>query len=191
MSRKYAAGITEKRLNNHRFRKTEDAILRVFFENNVYIGAKEMAERAGVARSTFYHHHKTIGEIIPDYKRFIMRKYLATMGVLIKRKQVEMRKIYSETLFFIMRNRKVFEIMVKGKESVIVKEMLERIKPKMMERMRLGHNKDKILMVYNGEIAELICEWCESGFCENDIVLLLDNIMYLTDTVKTRLGGLA
>ncbi len=45
-------GITEKKLRNRRFRRTEEAILKVFFEEDIYIGIGKMAKKAGVARST-------------------------------------------------------------------------------------------------------------------------------------------
>ena len=43
-------GISERRLANKRFRKTEDAILKVFFEDDGCVSAREIAKRAGMSK---------------------------------------------------------------------------------------------------------------------------------------------
>lgn len=61
-------GITEKRLNDKRFKKTEEAILGAFFDKNGYITVMEIAKKVGVTRSTIYGHHRVMREIVKDYK---------------------------------------------------------------------------------------------------------------------------
>ena len=188
MGKKYVAGITEKRLRNRRFRRTEDAILRVFFEKNVYIGAKEMAMKVGVARSTFYHHHKTVEQIMPDYKRYILRKYTRMANGAIKRNGCEIGVIYWKTLIFIMQNQVVFEMFLRCGDENVVREMIMKIEVDMMRKMRLSRGMRRVFMIYVGEVVELINEWCRDGFNEKEIGKLLDGIVYLTNTAKKRLG---
>lgn len=188
---KYIAGITEKRLQNRRFKKTEEAILKVFFEEDIYIGTKEMAAKAGVARSTFYHHHRAVKEIVPDYKRYILRRYTRVTNGLLRQKGVKMRTVYAKTLIFITQNRRVFEILLRSGEASVMKEMLFKIEVRLVKQMRLSRGARKIFMIYVGEVVELINGWCERGFSEKEIGELLDDIMYLTDTAKERLGPIA
>ena len=190
MGKRYKPGITEKRLNNRRFRKTEEAILRVFFEGDIFIGIKDMARKAGVARSTFYHHHRTVREIVPDYKRYIMRKYSVLIRRQLRQKKVSVRKIYGETLFFLIHNRRELEVLIKVGEISILREMVAQNKPKLIDYMRLSRNKDRIFRVYTSEIVEILCEWGEKGFCEDGIKIVLSDVMFLTDTAKVRLSGL-
>ena len=70
------SGITEKRLKDKRFKKTEEAILRVFFETKECISVKSLAIKIGVARSTIYCHHKSIREILPDYEKYILKEFV-------------------------------------------------------------------------------------------------------------------
>ena len=191
MRKNYNPGITEKRLNNRRFRRTEEAILRTFFEEDVFIGAKDMAKKAGVARSTFYHHHRTVREIVPDYKRYIMRKYNRLVRSLCGEKKMTIRRIYSETLIFLIRNKRVFELLLRAGEIRVVKEMMMLHKSGVVNYMRINCNIDKIFGIYLSEIIEIIGNWGEKGFPEMEIRMVLDDMMFLTDTAKKRLSRLS
>lgn len=189
--KKYAAGITEKRLKNRRFRKTEDAILRVFFEEDIYVGIKEMAAKAGVARSTFYHHHKTAREIIPDYRRYILRRYSRMISGAIRINGMKTRVIYTKTLIFIMQNQREFEVLLRSGNMDVMKEMIMGVEGWLVKQMRIPNGARKVFAVYASEVTELINEWCRRGFRKDEMNRVLDDIMYLTDTARIRLGPIA
>ena len=143
MRKNYNPGITEKRLNNRRFKRTEEAILRTFFEEDVFIGTKDMAKKAGVARSTFYHHHRTVREIVPDYKRYIMRKYSYMVRKL--NNKTDLKIVFERMMIFIIQNRQVFEILLKTGDNSIIMNMLELLRPKIVRHTKLPSNHEKIL----------------------------------------------
>lgn len=186
MSR-YRPGITEKRLRNRRFCKTEEAILKAFFDYDNYISVGKMAERAGVARSTFYHHHKTVNRIVVDYRNYTLNKYGRMAKRLLMMKNISTRVLYEYMLIFIMQNKKLFKILMAGNERNIFMRMIEKIKPKLFDIMRLPKNAEKLFLVYTGEVAVLIDAWCKNGADEGEIEKLLDEILYLTKTARVRL----
>lgn len=188
MRKNYNPGITEKRLNNRRFKRTEEAILRTFFEEDIFIGAKDMAKKAGVARSTFYHHHRTVREIVPDYKRYILRKY----NRLVKRvdEKKDLRIVFERMMIFIIQNKRVFEIFLKTGDNSVLRSMLISLRLKIINYARLPKNNDKIIEVYFDEIIGLITRWIENG-CDNDgRMMLIVDVLYLTNTLRPRLKGL-
>ena len=183
-------GITDKRLANKRFRKTEEAILRVFFEENIYIGMGELAEKAGVARSTIYHHHKTVRGIVVDYERYILRKYKRTMAKMLRARDTSTRMLYSKTLMFIIQHKQIFLIVIRGGRNEVFDKMMMVIKLTIEDIEKLPKNAVKIIDVYAGEVGVLLKRWGKGGFKENEVGVLLKDILYLTETMRVRLGPL-
>ena len=183
-------GITDKRLANKRFRKTEEAILRVFFEENIYIGMGELAEKAGVARSTIYHHHKTVRGIVVDYERYILRKYKRTMAKVLRTKDTSMRMLYNKTLMFIMQNRQIFLIVIRGGRNEVFDKMMMAIRLTIEDIEKLPKNAEKIFDVYAGEVGALLKRWSKKEFREEEVEGLLRDILYLTKTMRVRLKPL-
>lgn len=186
MSKKYAPGITEKRLRNRRFRKTEEAILRVFFEEDNYISMGKLADKAGVARSTIYNHHKAIREIVPDYRKYILRKYKR----MIKKNKASIKGIYEKTMIFMIQNKRIFEVMIRSGEQRIIKDMIAVAKWEIASYARLPKQHEKMWRVYVSEVTELIDEWGNGGFGEEEMGTVMANLIYLTDTLRPRLRAL-
>lgn len=179
-------GISEKRLNNRRFKKTEEAILRVYLSDEECASMGKMAKRAGISRSTLYHHHRTINSISIDYKKYVLRKY----GRLLKREmraKVGVKALLLQMILFVLHNKGAFDVLFKrGKEDVIA-EMLGKKKEIIMKYAGIREN-DKIFMIYCSEVTELFREWSLDGFGETKIEELFENVMYLTKTIKQRLA---
>ena len=93
--------ITEKRLNNKRFKKSEEALIRAFFSERRRLNARVIMKRAKISRSTLYRHHRTIYDIVPDYEDFILVKYNRLMRKLTDKKRTNMRIIYYQMLITI------------------------------------------------------------------------------------------
>lgn len=181
------AGITEKRLTNKRFRKTEDALLKVFLEEDGYIGIGAIAMKAGVARSTVYLHHRAAREIVPDYEEYIMRRYRRIVRKMLKVRGVKLRTMYLKILSFIVADKRIFDMLLRVQGNRIFERMLEEIRVKLIVTMGLPKNSQRMFAVYESEVVKLICEWGNSGFREEEMGKLLMEIMYFTDTVRDRL----
>ena len=187
MSKRYAPGITEKRLRNRRFRKTEEAILRVFFEEDVYIGVEEMAKRVGVARTTIYNHHKAVREIVMDYKKYILRKYDRALKKQMTKKKLKTNEIYMQMLLFIIRNKTIFRIILRDGGQKIFAEMVMKNRAALMRRMGLPINYEKVFLIYVGEVVALLEKWAKEGFEEAGIEIVVKDLIYLTETARSRL----
>ena len=187
MGKKYVAGITDKRLKNRRFKKTEEAILEVFLKEDNYISLGKMADRVGIARSTIYRHHKAIREIVPDYQKYILRKFKILMR---NNSGLCPKKMYERMLIFIIQNKKIFDVLLKSGETGVLKSMLMCLKPEIVGYTKLPKNYDKAFFVYMNEIVGLIEAWVMGGSEEDEMWVLLSDIDYLTDTLRVRLSGL-
>lgn len=183
-------GLTEKRMTNKRFRKTEEAILKVFFEGNYYMCAKEVAEKAGVSRATVYNHHRVIKEILQDYEKYILRKYRRMIRKVTKDKGTRLARIYLRFLLFMVKEKKIFRMLIKNGRRAALEKMMFEIKIKIVNYAGLPKNSEKIFRIYVNEVTGLMVEWGQSGFMEVEIENLLRDIMYLTDTLRNRLGQL-
>lgn len=185
--KKYRPGITEKRMSNKRFRRTEDAILRVFFEEDYYVSMEVLARRIGVARSTLYYHHKAISRIIPDYEGFLLRKYRRKIRRLLAKKNTRMRALYVGALFFILQNREYFSMIIQTGNRGVLTKMIDELTPKVERVMGLPRNSAKIMKIYTSEVIEVVWMWGEDGFEEQRIDMVLEDVMFLTTTVRQRL----
>lgn len=188
-------GLTEKSLRDARFRKTEEAIFKAFFDekDRKKLSVDELVCRVGIDRATFYRHHRAIYEIVEDYKKYILEKYTRLMSSIRKRGGVNLRKLYYEMLIFILQNRKVFEMLMEEKEFGVLSEMVLVLELNVAEYMKILGDSERILRVYIGGITGLLVDWGLNGFCEVEMVEILNNLMYLTETVKNEFNirGLA
>ena len=156
-------------MSDCRYKKTEEKLLSVFFDAR-FETMREIAKRAGVARSTIYTHHHKIMEIIPDWEEYILKEY----GLFLEKGS------YFEMLVFILKHQKYFEVFLKfGDREIIIK---------MIFKMWRVENSEKIYKILASEISEIIFEWGEKGFSKKEIENVLANINYLSNTVRDRLG---
>lgn len=175
-------------MKDKRYRRTEEAILAVFFdEYKKGSTMRRLARKIKVGRSTMYTHHHAIREILPDYEKYILHEYRLFIRKKLRMEKVEMKSLYFDMLIFILRNQKFFELFLKFEDRKIVMRMLGVLENKMVDKMRLPSNFEKALAVYKAEVAELIFEWGRRGFSENELEKVLAEIMYLIRTMRDRL----
>lgn len=180
-------GISERRLANRRFKKTEDAIMKVFFEDDGCVSAREIAKRVGVSRATVYVHHRAVKEIVPDYEKYILRQYRRMMHKILQVGSVQMKVVYIRMLGFIMMNKRIFKLLVRAQGERIFDKMLDELKDKLMTTMGLPKNSQTLIAVYKSEVARLLCEWERRGLKNEELGKVLMDIMYLTKTARERL----
>lgn len=183
--------LLEKRLSDQRYRKTEEKILRAFFEEDNYISTTEMARKAKVSRSTLHRHHRKVAWIVRDYERYILWKYTREMRRALKKERVSVKQLYLKMLLFIRENKKGLELVViKGKSRWVLEKMVGKMRPKLTRKLRLKDGSRKKFRVYVAEVVEILVGWGENGFKREDIEKVLLDIMYLTEVASARLGGL-
>ena len=189
--RKYRTGITEKRLNDKRFQKTEDLILAVFFAMRGYISMSKLAVKVGVARSTIYSHHPSSNDIMVDYRKYILRKYKRAINKAMNSRSMQMRTAYRQMLLFILQNRKIFEILLRGQDRLVFVELVKYMAEMIQARMKLPKNNEVGIEIYTSAIVEIIQDWGRNGFPSSDMVKVLTNILYITDNARMWLKPIA
>ncbi len=177
---KQKPAITAKRLADKRFARTEDAILRAFF-NDPHITANQLAHRAGIARSTIYNHHHSISRIIPNYENYILAKHSRLINKSLKRSNPRIKTLYIQTLSFILQHEKVFTIFIKTENHTVFEKMAKKLRPASLK------DSEKVLDIYTSEVAKLLFLWGQKDFTENDFELILNDILLLTTTARERL----
>ena len=172
---------------NRRFRKTEEAILAVFLEGDSYASTRQIAKKAGVSPSTFYRHHATVKRIARDYEDYVMWGYCRMMAPYLKRKNIKMRQFFFKMLVFMLANKRSLMILYRSEDEKIMERMVIKLKPKILNYLRLTGEHRKIFNVYVAEIVAVLMHWGENNFKESEINETLNDIMYLTDTARARL----
>lgn len=180
--------LTEKKMKNRKFRKVEEAILGFFCAKGFVFGLDKAVKEIGIARSTFYHHHRTMADVLPDYRRYILRKYNKMINRIMHNKNARVKIVYLNIIIFIVQHRDAFELLLRDENVIILNVMIDMISEKMMRRMGLTQRMRKIYSVYNGEVTRILYEWIETGADIDESGRLLSDIIYLTQTAKQRLA---
>ena len=165
-----------EKMKDRRYKKTEEKILTVFFDED-FKTMREIAKRAGVARSTIYTHHHKMMEIMPDWEEYILAEYQLMIREKMEVKSA--RSLYFEMLVFILKNRKFFEVFLRFRNREVL--------VKMIFSMWDTENSRRILRIAASEITEIIFEWGERGFSKKELEEVLADIMYFSEMIKVRL----
>ena len=96
----------------------------------------------------------------------------------------------TKVLIFILVNKKVFIVVLRGGGKRVIEQMIDGLREKLVKIMRLSPNQEKIFVVYKSEVVTLIEVWCQEGFNRDEIERVASEIVYLTETAKMRLGRL-
>ena len=113
-------GITEKRLNNRRFKQTEEKILKVFFEGKANSLCK-LAKMAGIARTTVYLHHHRVSSIPSDYQHYILYIYKRALK---RRTDLGIEKLFEKILLFVIQNKAFYKVVIANGEVSVIRKML-------------------------------------------------------------------
>ncbi|MDO4612089.1 MAG: hypothetical protein Q4B29_01345 [Candidatus Saccharibacteria bacterium] len=178
--------LTEEKMKDRRFRKSEEIIL------ESYSGKKrksvfQIMRGVGLTRSTFYNHHRAARNVLKDYDEYIFKKYLKVMA---PAKGTNLRKLYFEMLRFIFHERKVFKVFLEEEKGMTLVKMIDRLRPEIIRTARVSEKQTRIYEICRAEILTLIEEWGKSGFQDEEIATLLQNMMFLTETAWERLKGI-
>ena len=127
---------------------------------------------------------------MPDYEKEIINKYGRTVRKMLKRKGADLKSIYLQMLIFVVNNRRVFGILFKYSGDRVVERMVLKLQDKIAEANYLPKKSEKMMRIYTKEVAGIVEGWYEKEFNEKEMNKVLEDIIYLTRTMKRRLRGL-
>ncbi len=192
--------LTLEKLKDKRFYETERAI----FLSVAREGAEEMEEilvAAKISRATFYRHHRAVYAIERDYEELVkawtQQKVEEVMGRVEGKKKGEggqlngprrLKRLYFETIMLMYRRQELFRYFLARGNVRVYHLLMEELKPAVIEAWGANVWLEKLYEIYVGEVVGVILVWSKNGFHENEIAKVLKDIMYLTITVRERLG---
>ncbi|MGN0481434.1 MAG: TetR/AcrR family transcriptional regulator [Lachnospiraceae bacterium] len=173
----------------------DEALVKLLAEKDMaFISVKEICERAGVNRSTFYLHYETIGDLLEETIQYVISKFMAAfdekhefLDGQIKDMPVSKLVFINEKylkpyLQFIYDNRSVFKAAVQNPVSMRTDRMYSGIKKHIMEpvmqRFQIPADEQRYWMAYYfGGIWAIVQEWINHDCKEpvEKIELIIEN----------------
>lgn len=178
--------ITDKKLKNKRFRKTEESIILAFSIVKGILDARKIVRIARISRSTLYRHHQTIGQIAPDYEEYILTKYEKTMRRFMRIKGVQLKSLFEKTLLFLIAHRKIIEFLSQYGRGDLIERMLTVLTPSILATGKVLNGE--MLYIYLKAASAVVEQWELNGFSRGDVPLVVNKMMYLTEHARSRLG---
>ncbi|MGM9619731.1 MAG: TetR/AcrR family transcriptional regulator [Oscillospiraceae bacterium] len=150
-----------------------------------YITVKELCEKAGVNRSTFYLHYETIGDLLTECIQYLNEQFLAHMrpgkdALVAKLHDCPLRELYLVTpeyltpyLEYIREHKRLFSAAVR-KPAVFRAEdtydrMLRHVFMPILERFRVPEQDREYMMAfYVHGLMAVITQWLK-GDCADSI----------------------
>ena len=185
------SGTLLEKMKDRRFRKTEEAIFEVFAENSVALDINTVIKGAKVSSSTFYRHHQSVNCLLSDYERLIIERYKKYMAEILKGRKDEFELIVYWTLIFIGKNKDKISVVAERGNFAVIYRMVGLYKNEVIDKSRLTRNVDKLFEIYAFEVCGLIRNWQETDFAREGFVSVKNDILYLTYTIRDRLGALS
>lgn len=101
---------------------------------------------------------------------------------------VSVEKLFSTTLIFMTMHKKIFVPILKDGAESLVREMIRVLEPKFASRGICVTGKG--FEVYVGEVYVILKQWSECNFADSEFRPVLNNLVYLTKTIRQRLEAL-
>ena len=181
--------ITDQKLKNQRFRKTEEIIIVNFCLLKGNLSVCRLIKTAKISHSTFYRHHHSIHEIIPNYEQYVLRKYKSLIKKTLRNKSTRLPHLFRMTLIFLTIHQKIVQFLLDYGSPNFTETLLSSLSP---EFLAAGQIKNQVMLeIYLKEISALVEQWERNGFNKEEITAVTDKIVYLTDTAIARLGPVA
>ena len=158
-----------------------------------YITIKEICERAGVNRSTFYLHYENTWDLLQETTRYIINKHLTyysteTKGISLRYETCEKKELLFITteyltpyLTFIKENQRLFKIAIKQFKVMNFQEvygnMFTHIFNPILARFHVSEKKRAYVMkFYLSGVFAIVTEWLDKD-CADDITDIIEIIM--------------
>ena len=180
-------GLTEKRMSNKRFRKTEEKIFVAVFCCHDFPKVNLVVKKTKISRATLYRHHNVLCNIATDYEKYILDKYSRMIKPYLLNRNNKVKMLFYKTLIFITANKRILAVLIDKNGGIILERMVWRLRKRIVNTYRFPKDSGKIYKIYAKEVVGVIEVWKDSGFSMKKIEKVLDDIMYLTETAKGRL----
>lgn len=181
--------ITERKLKDKRFRKTEEAIIMALFTATEAMSPERLIKTAGISRATFYRHHGSVTNIVPNYEQYVLQKYKHTTERRPCACGGRIRLIYHYALIFFCTHKKIVQFLIERGSCNSIEKIILTLEPEITASGKVSPGE--MFKIYAKETSVVIEEWGRDGFSGEEIGTVLSKIMYLTDSAKERLGPLA
>ena len=171
------------------FRQKEEAIFEAYFEaeyKSIELTPTTLARAAGISRSTFYRHHRSVYRIRPDYEWFMLKKYKKFMRDAGKTATV--RQSLRQLLLFVIQNRRRFYVLIRNGGEKLICGMVGYLHNELVRECGFPNTGQTILNMYASEVCELIREWGESDFAVERIGQMEADLLYLAKAAPRHLG---
>lgn len=157
----------------------DEALIRLLAEKDIeFISVKEICEKAGVNRSTFYLHYETIGDLLEETTEYVLDRFLASFekteelfdgridGVSLSKLDFINEKYLKPYLQFICENRSVFKAAthnpVSMKSNLMYSGMKKHVLEPVMKRFGIPADEQNYWMAfYLKGIWAVIQEWID------------------------------
>lgn len=168
-----------------------DEALLLLLEKKEYpfITVKEICEKAGVNRSTFYLHYETIDDLLSECLVFVGKKIKSKFNnKIIDKQAIESSNIEDLLLItpeylnlyleFLKENKAIYKIAYSQpnvlKEQNIVNHLYKHIFSPILDRFSVPKNEQKYMMnFYLSGISSVLLEWIKND-CFEDIDLIVN-----------------
>ena len=157
-----------------------------------YITIKEICQKAGVNRSTFYLHYETIDDLLSECVEYVGNKINKKFSNKVINKQVikdsgleDLLLITPEYLLpyleFLKENKEIYKIAYSQpnvfKEQYIVNHLHKNIFEPILNRFLVPKNEQKYMMsFYLSGMGALIIEWIKND-CKEDIQTIINILL--------------
>lgn len=183
----------------HTAAKMDDALLMLLEKKDFeYITVKEICEKAGVNRSTFYLHYETMADLLTESTVYMNQQFLSYMdhdsaGVVSKINSGKLDDLYFVTpeylvpyLNYIAEHRRLFQTVVKRADTLQLdnsyKRMFHHVFSPILERFQIPEQDRNYMMSFylNGLMA-IVTSWLEdncSGTVDYVVNVMQRCVMY-------------
>lgn len=166
--------------------KMDEALIECLEKKDIeYITVKEICEKAGVNRSSFYLHYETIGDLLSECVEYTNNKcfqrYGSELSDVKKRLNSERREdsifispeYLRPYLEFIRQNKRLYRVVLSHQEVFRTKStfrwIFDNIFSQALDRFHVSQNrKEYVVRFYLGGITSVVCEWLEKD-CADEI----------------------
>lgn len=173
--------ITKKKLSNKRFRKSEEAILMAVFSSNKNQNLKNIMKEIKLSRTTFYRHHGSMNKILADYEKYMILEFKRRIKN-ANTTSIGLKNLYWQMLVFLTEHKNIVTFSIKQENGKIIENIIKTVK------IEPTNCNEIMLKIYQKEVVGLIEIWIKTGFKKEEIEKTLNDILYLTKTINSRLN---
>ena len=170
----------------HTAAKMDVAFLKLLEKKEIeYITVKEICEKAGVNRSTFYLHYETVSDIISECVEYITQQFFESNKTehsefLKKIQNCSTEELYlitpeylSPYLSNIKQNQRLFQTMLKNASALRLEDsyfkLFRYVFTPILDRFQVPHeNREYMMAFYIHGLIAIITEWLKQG-CRDSV----------------------